>query len=273
MKIGREYAYFIIYSRIHPRIISRTTSIIPKIRISPSSKLRFFKMLAPTIIAGLVLGLSQVLGVVAAPVEDSKFVITHVASDYFPNAKGDLKKFDVDVQYIGYSAKTQSWLTSLDPSAGSTDKEKAMMLTEAAYAKPYDENDADMAADVQAMLDAVAGMATPSIEKRSSFSLDAGHAIHWASCAGVFSCLSGTTCAFNLDVGKAPRSACQSQGGSNCCISWSNYNVRVGFFTTTWTSCNSEVQAEQKSDVSCEGHGSDGQGGDVCLSNRANGCT
>lgn len=39
------------------------------------------------------------------------------------------------------------------------------------------------------------------------------------------------------------------------------------------TACNSEVQAELMSDASCEGYGTSDQGGDVCLSNRANGCT
>lgn len=230
-------------------------------------------MLAPTIIASLLLGLSQLPCGFAVPIEDSKFVITHMASDYFPNAIGDLKKFDVDVEYVGYSADTQSWLTNLDPSSAATDEEKAMRLTEAAYARPYNADDADMVADVQSILAAVAGTEITPVERRSNFKLDGHHTVRWGACASFFSCVTGTTCGFGLTVNKAPRSRCQSQGGVNCCISWSTYNVRVGFFSTTWTACNSEVAAEHKTDVSCEGYGSDGQGGDVCLSDRASGCT
>lgn len=234
-------------------------------------------MISPTIIAGLLLGLSQFSSGIpqpAKPENTAGFIITHVASDYFPHAKGDLTPFDVDVHYVGYDASTESWLTALNPASGTSDKQKAIMMTEVAYAKPFNENDPDMAGDVNSLLAAVAGNAT-SIEKRdgSTFKVASAHAIKWASCAGVLSCLSGTTCSFSLDVGKAPRSQCQSQGGSNCCISWSNYNIRAGFFSTTWTTCNSEVQAEKRSTASCEGYGSSAQGGDVCLSGRANGCT
>ncbi|KAJ5128376.1 hypothetical protein N7448_002094 [Penicillium atrosanguineum] len=234
-------------------------------------------MLSSTIIAGLFLGLAQIPGSVAQPfISDNStdIIITHVASDFFPNAKGDLSPFDVDVQYVGYDADTRLWLTALEPGSGTTDKEKAVLLTEAAYAKKFDESDSDMVEDVSALLAAVAGN-TSSLEKRagSSYSLSARHAINWGKCAAALSCLSGTTCRFNLNIGSAPRSRCESQGGSNCCISWSTYHVRAGFFSTTWTSCNSEVNAEKKASVSCEGHGSSAQGGDVCLSGRANGCT
>ncbi|KAJ5799813.1 uncharacterized protein N7518_001881 [Penicillium psychrosexuale] len=46
-------------------------------------------------------------------------------------------------------------------------------------------------------------------------------------------------------------------------FSWSTYNVRAGFFSTTWTACNQEVQAEHKTSASCEGFGTSDQGGDV----------
>lgn len=231
-------------------------------------------MFSPAIIAGLVLGLSQIPSCVAKPVNASDFIITHVASDYFPHAKGDLSAFDVDVRYHGYNATTQSWLTSLNPASGTSDEEIAIMITEAAYAKPFNANDPDMTEDVKSLLAAIDGK-TPALERRdgSSFRTASAHAVKWASCAGVFSCLSGTTCSFSLDIGKAPRSDCVSQGGSNCCISWSSYNIRAGFFTTTWTTCNSEFNAEKRSTGSCEGYGSSSQGGDVCLSNRATGCT
>lgn len=231
-------------------------------------------MIISAITAGLILGLSQAVIVAALPADANNVVVTHVASDYFPNAKGDLTPFNVNVRYVGYSPETQSWLASIDPSFGKTDEEIAILLIEAAYARAFDPLNPDMAADLAALLAAIAGDAPPStIERRSSFQVSAAHAVKWASCAGVFSCLSGTTCTFNLDIGKAPRSHCENRGGSNCCISWSTYNIRAGLFSTTWTARNSEVQAEHKSDASCEGYGTSDQGGDVCLSNRANGCT
>ena len=233
-------------------------------------------MLSSTIISGLLLSLHQVHNGVAQPVANNSFIISHAASDHFPNAKGDMSAFDVDVKYTGYSAATQSWLTSLDPATGSNDEEKAKMITAAAYAKPFDTNDPDMAADLNAMMAIIAGNATTTgIQKRDgpAYDVSSAHAIKWGACAAFFSCISGTTCTFNLNVGKAPRSACQQQGGSNCCISWSDYNVRVGFFSATWTNCNTEVTLQNRATASCEGYGSAANQGDVCLSNRANGCT
>ncbi|KAJ6078942.1 hypothetical protein N7467_008695 [Penicillium canescens] len=161
----------------------------------------------------------------------------------------------------------------LNPHGGASDEDKARMLTEAAYTKKYDDNDVDMSNDVQALLAHVAGNSTSAIEKRSSFVTSAAHAVIWEPCKGFFACIAGETCTFDQDIGKAPRSHCESHGGSNCCISWSTYNVRAGFFATTWTTCNEEVKAEGKTSASCEGYGSSDQGGDVCLSNRASGCT
>ncbi|KFY84539.1 hypothetical protein V500_09224 [Pseudogymnoascus sp. VKM F-4518 (FW-2643)] len=213
-------------------------------------------MIVSAIIAGILLGLSQGPIANALPADANSVVVTHVASDYFPKAKGDLTRFNVDVRYVGYSPETQSWLANINPSSGKTDEETAILLIEAAYAHAFDPLNPDMAADLAALIAAIAGDAPPStIERRSSFQVSVAHAVKWASCAGVFSCLSGTTCTFSLDIGKAPRSRCENQGGSNCCISWSNYNIRAGFFSTTWTTCNSEVQAEHKSDASCEGYG------------------
>lgn len=224
-----------------------------------------------------LLGLACLSGTSASPVSSTNstnIIVTHIASDYFPEFKGDLSRFDVDVEYVGYEAETRSWLAALDPSAGNTVEEKAVVLTEAAYARKFDENDPDMVEDVHDLLAALEGNST-TIAKRagSRFSLSSRHAINWSKCAGVLSCLSGATCRFNLDIGKAPRSHCESRGGSNCCISWSTYSVRALFFSTTWTSCNGEVSAEHKSSASCQGYGSSAQGGDVCLSGRATGCT
>ena len=243
-------------------------------------------MLYPTVFTGLLFGLCQLQSGNATPVNPSSFIITHSASDYFPNAKGDLSPFDVDVRYVGYNASTQAWLQSLDPASASSDLDKAKMVTEAAYAKPFDANDPDMTGDVNSLMAAVAGKPASlrprgddsifdNFEKRdgSKFQVASAHAVKWATCAGVLSCLSGTTCTFGLNIGKAPRSHCESRGGSNCCISWSDYNVRAGFFSTTWTTCNAEVKAQGKTSASCEGYGSAAQKGDVCLSNRADGCT
>ncbi|CAI7664983.1 unnamed protein product [Penicillium glandicola] len=214
-------------------------------------------MLSTSIITTLILGLTQITTGSALPATPtptpSGFIINHVAADYFPNTKGDLSAFDVDARYVGYSSSTESWLSSLDPHTASSDEEKARMLTEAAYAKKYDENDADMADDVASLLAHVSGNVTTAskgISKRSSFSTSAGHAVLWSSCASLFSCLSGTTCQFDQQIGKAPRSHCEQQGGSNCCISWSTYTVRAGFFSTTWTACNGEVKAEGKTSAS-----------------------
>ncbi|KAJ5747425.1 uncharacterized protein N7511_009121 [Penicillium nucicola] len=223
-------------------------------------------MFTSTIFTGLILGLAQVPSSFALPAAEATqndFTISHVASDYFPHSKSDLSAFDVDVRYVGYTPATQAWLTSLDPHSGSSDEDKARMLTEAAYAKPYDDNDTDMASDVQAMLARIAGNSTTtssSIQKRSTFSTSAAHAVVWTACGAFFSCVSGQTCTFSEDIQKAPRSHCESHGGSNCCISWSNYNVRAGFFSTTWTTCNEEVAAEGKTSASCEGYGSSDQG-------------
>ncbi|KAJ5690922.1 hypothetical protein N7488_012489 [Penicillium malachiteum] len=235
-------------------------------------------MLSPTYIASLLLGLAQIPSIVASPVSlknSTDFVVTLTASDYFPNAKGDLSPFDVDCLFAGYDADTRAWLTSLDPASATTDEGKAIILTEAAYSKKFDAGDLDMVEDVESMLAQVAGNNT-SLAKRTSsstYATSSRHAVKWSACAAVFSCLSGKTCSFDLVTDKAPRSKCESHGGSHCCVSWSTYKVRAAFFSTTWTSCNSEVEAEGLTKASCEGHGSSSQGGDVCLSNRATGCT
>ena len=232
-------------------------------------------MLSSAIIASLLLGFAKLHGGVAQPIDvEDSIIITHDTSDHFPDAIGDLSPFNVDVRYTGYDDATQEWLTSLDPASGTTDEEKARIITEAAYAKPFDANDPDMAADVDAMLATIAGNTT-TIERRdgSSFRTHAAHAVIWGACSTFFACVSGTTCTFSIDVSRAPRSECQSQGGQNCCISWSSYNLKVGFFSRTWTNCDEEVKDQGQTKRSCEGYGGRAQGGDVCLSNRANGCT
>ena len=228
-------------------------------------------MFSSAIIASLLLGLSRIPSAVAQPVDASSFIITLLATDYFPNAKGDLSPFDVDVQFVGYNATTKSWLTGLDPASGSSDEEKAKLITAAAYAKPFDANDPDMTQDVDSLLAAVASNAT-TVQKRDTFLVSTAHTVVWTDCSAFFACVSGTTCRFSLGIGQAPRSLCQENGSSNCCISWSTYSVAESFFSTTWTSCNAGVADSGYSSASCEGHGSSDQGGDVCLSNRATGC-
>jgi len=235
--------------------------------------------------AAVILGLASVRIALASPAPapvnqfstDGGIVVTHKATDYFQNAVGDLSPWDISTRFTGYNASMESWLTSIDPHSAATDEDKAKALMSVAYAKAYDPTDRDMASDVQALLGAVAGKTTSTAvaigDKRdSSFIVSHSHIIVWHACAAFFSCVSGATCTFNLQTGKAPRSQCESQGGQNCCISWSTYNVQAGFFSTTWTTCNQEVTAEGDTSASCEGK-SNTQGGDVCLSNRATGCT
>ncbi|KAJ7210099.1 hypothetical protein GGX14DRAFT_451436 [Mycena pura] len=232
--------------------------------------------------AAVILGLASVQIALASPAPapvnefatDGGIVVTHNAADYFPHAVGDLSAWDISTRFTGYNSTMESWLTSIDPHSGATDEDKAKALMSVAYAKPYDPADRDMASDVQALLDTVAGKTTSTaVDRRdSSFTVSTSHIVVWHTCAAFFSCVSGTTCSFNLQIGSAPRSQCQSQGGQNCCISWSTYNVQVGFFSTTWTACNQEVTDDGDNSASCEGK-STTQGGDVCLSNRATGCT
>ena len=208
---------------------------------------------------------------------DGGFIVSHQASDYFPHALGDTSPWDLAVRFTGYNASMESWLTGLDPGSGATDEDKAKILISAAYARPFDDANADMAADKEALLAAVGGKSPPDLSQRmerrnSQYIVSLSHVVVWHACAAFFSCVSGATCSFSIDVGKAPRSQCESQGGQNCCISWSTYKVQAGFFSRTWTECDAEVGNEHLQSASCEGKG-DNTGGDVCLSNRATGCT
>ena len=108
------------------------------------------------------------------------------------------------------------------------------MITEVVYVKLFNASDLDITKDVKNILAAVASNLT-TLEKRQRiiFQTAAAHAVKWAKCASVLSCLSGATCGFSLETNKAPRSHCQVEGGSSCCISWSTYNVKAAFFSTT----------------------------------------
>ncbi|KAJ7730418.1 hypothetical protein B0H16DRAFT_1773862 [Mycena metata] len=168
---------------------------------------------------------------------DGGIVVTHNAADYFPHAVSDLSPWDISARFTGYNSTMESWLTSLDPHSGATDEDKAKTLISVAFAKPFNPNDKDMANDVQTLLDAVAGKTTSTlavVDKRDlTATVSSSHVVVWSACTAFFSCVSGTTCSFNLAIGSAPRSQCQSQGGQNCCISWSTYSVQAGLFSTT----------------------------------------
>ena len=237
----------------------------------------------PNMLLALVLAFAGIAAAAPAALSnndysiDNGFVVTHNAADYFPHAAGDISRWDIAVGFTGYNASMKSWLTSLDPHTGATDDDKAKLLLSVAYAKPFDNNDESMVDDKKALLGDVSGETVENVEKQvvqrdTQFIVSASHVVVWHACAAFFSCVSGTSCSFSINVGKAPRSQCQSQGGQNCCISWSTYNVQAGFFTRTWTNCNQDVSDDNKSSASCEGKG-DNTGGDVCLSNRATGCT
>lgn len=195
-------------------------------------------MISSTIVASLLFGLAQILSIVAKPVASNNstdVIVTLSASDYIPNAKGNLSLFDVDCLFSGYDADTRAWLISLGPASATTDEGKAIILTEAAYSKRFDANDLDMVEDVEYMLAQVAGNTT-SLGKHtgsSTFSTSSRHVVKWSACATFFSCISGKRCSFDLVTDKAPRSKWMSRGGSHCCISWSTYKVRAAFFYTT----------------------------------------
>lgn len=231
---------------------------------------------------GLVLGLTGA-AVAGLPSAEEMFpstggvILHHNAIDYFPHALSDISKWDLAVHYTGYGAEKEAWLQSLDPSTGADDREKAAILVAATYAKEFSEHDEDMVADRDALILAIKGQsvapAKSLLDKRfTQYIVSHSHVVVWHACKAFFACVSGTTCQFTIDVGKAPRSKCQEQGGQSCCISWSTYKVQAGFFSRTWTNCDADVNNEHTDSASCEGK-SDSTGGDVCLSNRADGCT
>ncbi|KAB8274433.1 hypothetical protein BDV30DRAFT_208993 [Aspergillus minisclerotigenes] len=79
-----------------------------------------------------LLGFAWLQSTLASPIvstDSPNIIVTHRASDLFPEFAGDLGPFDVDVEYVGYEAETRAWLVALDPSSGNTDEEKAVFLT------------------------------------------------------------------------------------------------------------------------------------------------
>ncbi|KAJ5979879.1 hypothetical protein N7481_007177 [Penicillium waksmanii] len=206
------------------------------------------------------------------PEDPSGFIISFVASDYFPKSKGNLSLYDVDAYYSNYDANTTSWLKALDPNTGATDEDKAKLLTEAAYAKKFDEQDSDMVEDAQSLLAAVFGNISASVDV-PAFQLSSRHAVIWEDCISFFACKSGKRCAFRLKTNRRPRNVCEQRGGSHCCISWSTYTISRWLFASTWTYCDGLVREQGKTSASCKGFGSRNERGNICLSNRAGSCT
>ncbi|KAJ5376167.1 hypothetical protein N7509_013053 [Penicillium cosmopolitanum] len=207
------------------------------------------------------------------PPDDSYgFIVSLVASDYFLNSKGNLSIYDVDAYYSNYDANTTSWLKALDPNTGATDEDKAKLLTEAAYAKKFDEQDSDMVEDVQSLLATVSGNISASVDV-PAFQVSSRHAVIWEDCISFFACKTGKRCVFRLRTNREPRSVCEQRGGSHCCISWSTYKISKWFFPTTWTYCDGLVREQARTSASCKGFGSKDERGNICLSNRAGSCT
>lgn len=129
-------------------------------------------MLSASTFAALVLGLASLAAAAPAAAGGSKLgansgvVVTHRAADVFPHALGDVSPWDLAVRFTGYNASMESWLTGLDPKRGATDDERARILLAASYARPYDDADADMAADKEALLRAVGGEAPRDLVAR-----------------------------------------------------------------------------------------------------------
>jgi hypothetical protein len=206
--------------------------------------------------------------------------MAHVIIDMatlFPGTAGDLSGFNVDVGYTNYNA---TLFDKIAHDLADADAAPAIKVAAAVSVLHGTEHRPGVSAQqdedhyrLLSLVDPVAyTMALGAHQPRSAYVQWAtSHAISLVTCAGFLSCVSGTTCSFYVTINKAPRSRCESQGGQNCCLSWSTYNVKAGFFQATWTACYDSRPGDTES---CEGHDNDsGEGGDVCYSNRATGCT
>jgi hypothetical protein len=201
--------------------------------------------------------------------------MAHVTVDMaklFPNSTADLSGFNLDVGYTNYNTTLFQQVANDLGNAGASPETKVAAAVSVLHGKEYRKG-ADDNYDEDFLR--LSTMAAPELQgdlaKRQYIAWAAGHAINLVTCSAFLSCISGSTCGFYVTVGQAPRSRCESQGGENCCMSWSTYQVKVGFFQQTWTTCYNSRPGNEES---CEGYDNgSGQGGDVCFSNRANGCT
>jgi hypothetical protein len=199
--------------------------------------------------------------------------VTIDAAKLFPGAATDLSGFNVDVGYTNYNVTLFDKVAHDLEDAHASPDAKVAAVVSALYGKEYRTG---ASADHDEDHHRLAVMANPSahgaLDERDSYvAWAAGHAINLVTCAGFLSCISGASCNFYVTVNQAPRSRCENQGGENCCMSWANYDVKAGFFKATWTTCYSSRPSDTDS---CEGYDNGGgNGGDVCFSNRATGCT
>ncbi|KAI1768965.1 hypothetical protein GGR53DRAFT_318119 [Hypoxylon sp. FL1150] len=226
-----------------------------------------------------------VLGATSAAVAESDFVtftadergepMAHVTIDVaklFPGTPANLSGFSIDAGYTNYNESFFHKVAD-DLAANSTIEAKVSAVVGALHGQEYLESNSDMLENYNRLLQmAHPGSAAALMARDNAYITWAkSHAIALGTCAGFLSCVSGSSCNFYVTINKAPRSRCENQGGQNCCMSWANYDVKAGFFKATWTTCYNSAPDNTES---CEGHDNgSGNGGDVCFSNRATGCT
>jgi len=192
----------------------------------------------------------------------------------FPDVPYQLSGFDLDVGYTNYN---QTLFQRVAESLSNEDlsfNDKIATTVTVLYGKEYHKGaDTEMDTDFTRLYEAVHPSYFKQLDARSNAYVDWSrkYAINLVTCRAFLSCISGVTCGFYVTIDKAPRSRCESQGGQNCCLSWATYTVKAGFFQVTWTDCYNSRPANVES---CEGYDNgSGNGGDVCFSNRATGCT
>ncbi|KAK6844163.1 hypothetical protein PG995_014273 [Apiospora arundinis] len=199
--------------------------------------------------------------------------VTIDADKVFADTPANLTGFSIDTGYTNYNETFFHKLAEDLSTRNGTLETKVGAVVSALYGKEYTDSEADMHEDYDRLLQMAHPASAQALISRNNpfYTWSKGHLIKLTTCAGFLSCISGTTCTFYVTINKAPRSRCENQGGQNCCMSWANYQVRAGFFQATWTSC---YRSRPDDNESCEGHDNgSGNGGDVCFSNRATGCT
>jgi hypothetical protein len=200
--------------------------------------------------------------------------VSITASDLFSNVPHPLSGFDINVGYTNYNKTLfQKVADDLAAHEKSSLLDKVATVLSVLYNKEYrhgidphmDEDYDRLSSTVRPENYSIGMRANPYITWATN------HVIKLTTCAAFLSCISGTNCSFFVTINQAPRSRCESQGGQNCCMSWANYDVKAGFFKATWTTC---YNSRPNDTESCEGYDNgSGNGGDVCFSDRASGCT
>ncbi|KAI0555773.1 hypothetical protein F4679DRAFT_577897 [Xylaria curta] len=199
-------------------------------------------------------------------------IVTIDAPKVFPDSPANLTGFNIEAGYTNYNETFfHNMANDLSPAAPLETRVGAVVG--ALYGKEYVESEPDMAEDFHRLFQMAHPVtAMDLIPSRNAYwTWSKNNAVSLAVCAGFMSCISGYTCNFYVTINQAPRSRCEVQGGQNCCMTWANYNVKAGFFSITWAQC---YNSRPDDNESCEGHDNgSGNGGDVCFSNRADGCT